>query len=87
MKKRKNKKDLNNGFNILGKIISVFFAISVLVGVFFVIYFDLLPLGFLSLFIIVGGIVTIGLIILINSKLKKWIRIIFMILGIFFLFY
>ena len=83
MKKHKN--NTNKGFNITCKIISLLLAISSVVAVSFIIYFEILPLTFLSLFIIISGIIVILLIKLMNSKLKKWIRSLIVLLSTLFI--
>lgn len=82
MKKRNSKKDLNKKFNFVSKIISVLLSMSAVLAIAFIIYFEILPLIYLSLIIIIGGVFIIFLIKLMNSKLKKWVRCIFLFLSI-----
>ena len=90
----KGKKKINKKFNLVSKIISSILALSVTVATSFIIYFEILPLTFLSLLIILGGFILILLIRLANSKLKNAIRsvlmgieIIITIIAIFVSFY
>ena len=80
MKKQKN--NLDKKFNLICKIVSIILAVSSIVAISFVIYFEILPLTFLSIFIIISGIIVMGLIMLMNSKFKKIIRNIIIVLSI-----
>ena len=74
MKKCKRKLNM---FNFVSKIISIILGISAVVAISFIMYFEVLPLAFLSLVII--------LILLNNSRLKKWIRSIFLGISVIFI--
>ena len=77
------KKTKNNKKNIFFKIISYLLVICSVLATSFLIYFEVLPILYLSLFIIFGGLIIFLLFkILNNKKLKKWIRIFFSIPSI-----
>lgn len=72
---KKNKK--NNKCNLIFKIISFLLLISSIISCSLLIYFEILPIMYLSLFIIVGGLVVFLFFKLLNNKrLKKWIKIV-----------
>lgn len=76
MKKNiKKKKGTNKVYNIICKIISILLLISAIAAGGFLIYFEILPIMYLSIFIIGGGLLIFILFKLLNNiKLKKWIR-------------
>ena len=95
MKKNiRNKKNIKK-HNLIFRIISILLIISAIIATGFLIYFEILPIIYLALFIIVIGLIIFGLITLLNNKrLKKWIRIvvsipssIFIIIFTFLCFY
>lgn len=70
--KNKNKKS-----NIVFKIISILLIISAVAATIFLVYFEVLPILYLSLFIIFVGLIIFLLFKLLNNKrLKKWLRIV-----------
>lgn len=76
-KNNKNKKGNNKVFNFFCKFFAVILLLSTLTAGGFLIYFEILPIMYLSIFIVVGGLFVFGLAkILFNKKLKKWIKII-----------
>lgn len=83
--KKKRKNNLNKKFNLICKIISILLVITSLLASSFIIYFEILPLIYLSLFIILGGVIMFLLIKFMNSKLKQWIRFAFLSLSIIFI--
>lgn len=75
MKKLKNKKGNKKKYNLILKIISILLIISAVITSGFLIYFEILPILYLCLFIIIIGLIVFGLFMLLNNKrLKKWIR-------------
>lgn len=71
MKKKQKNQKINKFFTI----ISILLVISAVVATGFLIYFEIIPILYLSLFIIIGGILIFILFKLLNTKkLKKWIR-------------
>lgn len=77
--KKSNKKKNDLFF----KIVSVLLIISFVVSVGFIIYFELLPIQYLSMLIIFGGLIVFGLFKILNNKrLKKAIKVIFSIPSI-----
>lgn len=77
MTKNKKKKNNNNKINLTFKIISWLLVVSVVVASIFLIYFEILPIMYLSLFIIIVGLVVFLLFKLLNNKrLKKWIKVV-----------
>lgn len=84
---KKNRKVINKNdkkkSNIFFRIISILLAIVFVVSIGFIIYFELLPIQYLSMLIIFGGIVVFGLFKILNNKrLKKTIKVIFSIPSI-----
>lgn len=76
MTKNKKKKSKKNVANLIFKIISWLLVASVLIATIFLIYFEILPIMYLSLFIIIVGLIVFLLFKLLNNKrLKKWIKI------------
>jgi len=72
---KKKKKGNKKGYNIFCKIISILLIISAIAAGGFLIYFEILPILYLSLFIIIGGLIIFILFKLLNNKkLRKWIR-------------
>ena len=70
MKKRGKKKT-----NLIFKIISIILVISSIISTGFLIYFEILPIVYLCLYILIVGLIVFGLFMLLNNKrLKKWIR-------------
>ena len=70
---KKNKK--SNKSNLIFKIISFLLLITSIISSVLIIYFEILPILYLSLFIIVGGLIVFALIKLLNNKrLKKHIK-------------
>ncbi len=79
--KKVNKKKVKN--NLFFKIISILLALVFVVSIGFIIYFELLPIQYLSMLIIFGGLIVFGLFKILNNKrLKKYIKIIFSIPSI-----
>lgn len=73
---KKSKKGKNKS-NLVFKIISILLLITSIVSCGLLIYFEILPILYLSLFIIFGGIIVFLLFKLLNTKrLKKWIKIV-----------
>ena len=71
---KKNKKNKKN--NKFFKLISFLLLISAIVSTVFIIYFEILPVTYISLYIIGVGIIVFFLFkILNNRKLKKWIKV------------
>lgn len=81
MKKNiKKKKGNNKVFNVVCKIFAILLLISAIVAGCFLIYFEILPLLYLSLFIVIGGLIIFSLFkILFSKKLKKWIKGVFLV--------
>lgn len=78
----KNKKGKNKS-SLVFRIISIILLLSSIVSCGLLIYFEILPIMYLSLFIIVGGIIVFLLFKLLNNKrLKKWIKVTFSIPSI-----
>lgn len=74
--KKKNKNKSRKKFNITLKIISILLIVISLITTGFLIYFEILPILYLSLFIIMVGLINFIFFMLLNNKrLKKWIRI------------
>ena len=77
-KKIKNKKDKKTSikkYNLICRIISIVLVITSIIAGGFLIYFEILPIIYLSLSIIFGGLIIFSLFKLLNNKkLKKWIR-------------
>jgi len=85
-KKNKNKKENNKIYNFFCRIISILLILSAITAGGFLVYFEILPIIYLSLFIIGGGLFIFILFKLLNnSKLKKWIRTICLIPSIIFI--
>lgn len=75
MKKKKNKG--KNKRNLIFRLISIFLIISAIIFGGLICYFEILPIQYLSLFIIVLGLITFFLASLLNKKrLKKWVKVI-----------
>ena len=75
-KKKKEKKGSKNKYNLVFKIISILLIISAVIASGFLIYFEILPILYLCLFIIIVGLIIFGIFMLLNNKrLKKWLRI------------
>ena len=73
---KKNKKTNNKKSNIFFKIISWLLIISTVAATGFLTYFEILPIMYLSIFIIVGGLLIFVLFKLLNNKrLKQWIKV------------
>lgn len=71
MKKKSNKK-----FNLTLRIISILLIVVSIITAGFLIYFEILPILYLSLFIIIVGLLIFMFFNCLNNKrLKKWIRI------------
>ncbi len=78
MKKNKktNTKTKQKNINIFFKIISYLLIISAIISGGFIIYFEILPITYLSLYIIGVGLLIFLLFKLLNNKrLKKWIKV------------
>jgi len=72
---KKNKR--NNKNNFIYKIISFLLLITSIISCSLLIYFEILPIMYLSLFIIIGGLIVFLFFKLLNNKrLKKWIKIV-----------
>jgi len=72
---KKNKRNSKNNF--IFKIISFLLLISSFISCFLLIYFEILPIMYLSLFIIIGGLIVFLFFKLLNNKrLKKWIKVV-----------
>ncbi len=75
---KKNKKGKKNKANLIFRIISIILLITSVISCSLLIYFEILPIIYLSLFIIIGGIIVFLLFKLLNNKrLKKWIKVTF----------
>jgi len=71
------KKNKKNKQNLIFKIISFLLIIMAIISTSLLIYFEILPLIYLSLYIIIGGlIIFLFYKILNNKKLKKWIKVV-----------
>lgn len=72
---KKNKKNRKN--NLFFKILSFLLLIMAIISCSLLIYFEILPIMYLSLFIIIGGLIVFALFKLLNNnRLKKWIKIV-----------
>lgn len=72
---KKNKKTNNKKYNIFCKIVSWFLIVSAIAATGFLTYFEVLPIMYLSIFIIIVGLLIFLLFKLLNNKiLKKWIK-------------
>ena len=72
---KKNKRSKNNSFYVF---LSIILIVSFISATSFIIYFDILPVSYISLMIIAGGIIVYFLTKLLNNKkLKQWIKNIF----------
>lgn len=81
--KKVTKKSNKKKNDLFFKIVSVLLIISFVVSVGFIIYFELLPIQYLSMLIIFGGLIVFGLFKILNNKrLKKAIKVIFSIPSI-----
>ena len=75
-KNKKTVKTTNKKSNIFFKIISWLLLVSAIIATAFLIYFEVLPIMYLSIFIIGVGLLIFLLFKLLNNKrLKKWIKI------------
>lgn len=73
---KKNKKTNNKKSNIFFKIVSWLLIISTVATTGFLTYFEVLPIIYLSIFIMVGGLLIFLLYKLLNNKrLKQWIKV------------
>ena len=81
--KKVTKKSNKKKNDLFFKIVSVLLIISFVVSVGFIIYFELLPIQYLSMLIIFGGLIVFGFFKILNNKrLKKAIKVIFSIPSI-----
>lgn len=72
---KKNKKTNNKKSNIVFKIISYVLLVSAIIATAFLTYFEVLPIIYLSIFIVGVGLLIFLLFKLLNNKrLKKWIK-------------
>ena len=78
---KKSKKGKNN--NLVFKIISILLLITSIITCGLLIYFEILPIIYLSLFIIIGGIIVFLFYKILNNKrIKKWIKVFTSIISI-----
>ena len=82
MKKSSKKRGTNRKFfNIL----SIFLILTALLSIGLIIYFDILPIEYLSIFIVVTILIVLALFKLLNNKkLKIWVKSIFSFISIIF---
>ena len=72
---KKNKKKSGKKIDKFYKIISYLLIISAVISSIFLVYFEILPIMYLSLIIIVGGLIVFFIFKILNNKrLKKWIK-------------
>lgn len=72
---KKNKKTNNKKNNVVFKIISYVLLVSAIIATAFLTYFEVLPIIYLSIFIVGVGLLIFLLFKLLNNKrLKKWIK-------------
>lgn len=72
----KSKKSTNKKLNIIMRLISILLIIGSLLSVGFLIYFEVLPIFYIALFIIIIGLITFSIFKLLNNrKLRHWVRI------------
>ncbi|MBQ3021352.1 MAG: LCP family protein [Bacilli bacterium] len=87
MKTNKKKNNIKNDkINLVIKIMSYILLFMSILSLGFIIYFDLLPVAYLILFIAIIGVIVFGLFKLLNSRLRKWIRTLFLIPTILLIF-